>query len=548
MQIIIDIIIFLFSILIMLLMILYIWRLWSAIANTDNPVTLWEIKIPKILSKSPKGIELALESLIQNGGVGTWYKRTIRGAGIATFSLEIASIEGSIHFYIRGQNKFKQAIESAFYAQYPGIEIVPVEDYVHNIFYDHRSNSVDIWGCEYSLSESFRLPIKNEKRVKANTAISSEPSIKADMLPIKTYIDYNMDQNPKEEYIIDPLSPILEWMNSMGPGENAYYQILLQSEDKFDGKIFPKTYTAETTGETFTSKELGQEIIESLRLKKGVPTKIYINDPIYDDYGNIRKTTEKVKETYKDADGKEQTREVIKEVNLKYGENFFTAEEKKQGFKIILEQENEINIKSETKDQIKLINNKLSKTRMRAFMRSMYIADKKYSKKGENIQTTLGLLRPFSGPGYNSFSPYPTSPFDNDWDDIDGKQGPWIAENFFFNYVERGGFYKHIEDRSKDTNILTRILSNIYCGLFSNYGLDTVWNIILFRKSFAYKYTFRYLYEIIFHPTHHPESKPFVLSLDEIATLWHFPNSGANISGINRINTTSSSFPNNLPL
>ncbi|MDI9354755.1 MAG: hypothetical protein QM532_00705 [Cyanobium sp. MAG06] len=204
-------------------------------------------------------------------------------------------------------------------------------------------------------------------------------------------------------------------MNSMGPGEFGYYQILLQPEDKFDGGNFSKNYACSTTGEEFTSKELGNEYVESLRLGGGYKL-IKVGDIIYDDYGNPRKTSKKIKEKYIDpADGKEKERDVTVEENMKYGDNYFNADEKKQGYKIVyLSKENEQNIKQEIKDRIKQVGNKLGKTRMRSIIRAMYIADKSHSNKVQNIQTTLALMRPFGSPGYNSFSPTPTSPFDND--------------------------------------------------------------------------------------------------------------------------------------
>ncbi|MDI9354756.1 MAG: hypothetical protein QM532_00710 [Cyanobium sp. MAG06] len=60
------------------------------------------------------------------------------------------------------------------------------------------------------MGEKFTLPIKNNKRVNANKVLGSEPQMPADIIPIKTYVDYGMDKNPKDEYIIDPLLSILE--------------------------------------------------------------------------------------------------------------------------------------------------------------------------------------------------------------------------------------------------------------------------------------------------------------------------------------------------
>jgi hypothetical protein len=54
----------------------------------------------------------------------------------------------------------------------------------------------------------------------------------ADFLPLKTYVDYGLDGNPKEEYKIDPITPMLEFLGSIKQGEQIWYQILFRS-DKF---------------------------------------------------------------------------------------------------------------------------------------------------------------------------------------------------------------------------------------------------------------------------------------------------------------------------
>jgi hypothetical protein len=55
---------------------------------------------------------------------------------------------------------------------------------------------------------------------------------KPDAYPIKTYIDYGMDDNPKEEYKIDPLTPLVEAMGSIGRGQQAWFQIIARAHTK----------------------------------------------------------------------------------------------------------------------------------------------------------------------------------------------------------------------------------------------------------------------------------------------------------------------------
>jgi hypothetical protein len=55
---------------------------------------------------------------------------------------------------------------------------------------------------------------------------------KPDAYPIKTYIDYNLDKDPKEEYKVDPLAPLLEFLGSVGPNQQVWIQILVRAHKK----------------------------------------------------------------------------------------------------------------------------------------------------------------------------------------------------------------------------------------------------------------------------------------------------------------------------
>jgi hypothetical protein len=106
--------------------------------------------------------------------------------------------------------KFKNMIESQLYAQYPGVEVreLPV-DYTAEV----PEN-----GAGY-FSHSFHYKLT-----------------KADAYPIKTYIDYGLDKNPKEEEKIDPISVTLESLAALGPNEHMWLQILIKANRSYDFK------------------------------------------------------------------------------------------------------------------------------------------------------------------------------------------------------------------------------------------------------------------------------------------------------------------------
>jgi hypothetical protein len=163
---------------------------------------LLEIKLPKEILKSPAAMELFLYALHQTGGEASPYHTAWLGKSRAFFSLEIASIDGGVHFYIYTRTGLKNYVEAALYAQYPNVEIYPADDYAQKVFFNRSEHSM--FGTEFKLT-------------------------KDDAYPIKTYIDYGMDRDPKEEFKIDPITPLIEFMGSLGQGEQLWVQIVVRS-------------------------------------------------------------------------------------------------------------------------------------------------------------------------------------------------------------------------------------------------------------------------------------------------------------------------------
>lgn len=178
---------------------------------------LLEIIPPAEVKKTPAAMELFLVSLHQTSGESTWIKKYILGKTRAWFSLEIVSLGGEVHFYIWTRVGFRRFIESQIFAQYPNIEIKESEDYAQIFDFDPAVN--DVWGAEFMLKEP-------------------------DPFPIKTYVDYLLDMEDKEESQVDPITPMLELMSSLNPGEYMWFQFIIRAhktEDKHPEKWFGKT-------------------------------------------------------------------------------------------------------------------------------------------------------------------------------------------------------------------------------------------------------------------------------------------------------------------
>lgn len=172
---------------------------------------LLEIRLPREILKGPMSAEVLINMLCQTKDPD-WWEYWMKGTLRAWFSLEIVSIGGEIHFYIYSQKFFKNLIEAQVYAQFPDAEVAVVDDYSKEFFADteNLTKEWDCWGTEMTLNKS-------------------------DVFPIKTYIDYGLQESStKEEQKTDPFTATLEFLGSLKQGESAWIQILIRGnkEDK----------------------------------------------------------------------------------------------------------------------------------------------------------------------------------------------------------------------------------------------------------------------------------------------------------------------------
>lgn len=201
------------------ILIMVFWNLWLQYVRAEfvekQGSLLLEIKLPLEITRSPAALELFYSALYQTGSA-TFLETYWDGKVRPWFSLEMVSIGGQVHFFIWTWPKFRNYIESHLYAHYPNIEITESPDY--SIGMPHDPENITMWMTQYKLSD-------------------------ADAVPIKTYIDYGLDKDPKEEFKIDPLVPIIEFLGSIQHGEQIWIQILFQAHRKeglVDGRIFKK--------------------------------------------------------------------------------------------------------------------------------------------------------------------------------------------------------------------------------------------------------------------------------------------------------------------
>jgi hypothetical protein len=238
-------------------------RLWVTYVQSDfiakQENVLLEIRFPEIVDKSPAAMESILAVLHMTSGESTFIDRLWLGKIRVWHSLEIASFGGQVHFFVWTRKSARQVVINQFYAHYPNIEIQEVPDYATR--FDFNLEQYALWGCDFAYTGK-------------------------DMYSIKTYPEYGLDKDPKDEFKIDPMASLIELLGSIGPRQQMWIQIIIRShkgglptasmfkKEKFDdiAKAEIKSiYTSpemidirEEEGGTRTTKKLSKSQIDKI--------------------------------------------------------------------------------------------------------------------------------------------------------------------------------------------------------------------------------------------------------------------------------------------
>lgn len=466
--------------------------------NTDYmksiKYSLLEIKLPREINKSPEATEIFLRAVYDGGGLGSWIKEQWKGAMPALTSLEIVSLEGVIHFYIRAESKFKPRIEAAIYSQYPNVEIIEVEDYVNLLpkVDRHNKEGYGFWGSDWKLSKKGGMDEYGDDKTKQLVKIEYP----GDMYPIKTYKDWGLDKDPKEMYKHDPLTYLLEQFGAIGEGEYFAHQILIREAGKWND-----IYTIEKGKDKEGNKKLSDLVKLEIDKYKKKWTLKKKDSTEKDEWGN----------TKKDKDGND----------LKYVEDILSP-------KAIPPNERE----QDAKENLELIQRKMSKPQVIAKMRTIYVNNgKTEANMGARIAMLGAILRSFNEDAFNTFVPDMSTfpdPFDYTWQDPYKHYSNWRKENLFNAYISRGGMFSLSGGMGKGTK---KILDNA-----------------MFNTPNHIRKIYSDISNILFHPFKPTRNKyGYILNLEELATLYHFPGEVAATPTLPRIDSTKASQPFNIP-
>ncbi|HEY4479212.1 MAG TPA: hypothetical protein VI981_02560 [Candidatus Paceibacterota bacterium] len=165
---------------------------------------LLEIRLPIDIVKNPKAMEIFYTALYQTG-TATYIETYIKGKVKPWFSIEMCSFGGQIKFFIWTWPKYRNLVETQLYGQFPSIEIIEAPDYTKNVHHDPVN--LPLWGTNFKM-------------------------VRDQAFPLKTYFDYGLHTDPKEEYKIDPMTSTIEFLGSAQKGEQIWIQILFQAHKK----------------------------------------------------------------------------------------------------------------------------------------------------------------------------------------------------------------------------------------------------------------------------------------------------------------------------
>lgn len=160
---------------------------------------LLKITVPKSSEQTPKAVENLFASIAGAHSPISFVEKWFLGRTQSAFTFEIVSIDGNVAYYMYCERCLRDFAEASVYAQYPDAEVYEVEDYARKVPSHYPDEEWDLWCTEM-------IPVM------------------PDPYPIKTYPEF---EDAVSGEFKDPLASMLENFARLGPGEQAWYQIVL---------------------------------------------------------------------------------------------------------------------------------------------------------------------------------------------------------------------------------------------------------------------------------------------------------------------------------
>jgi len=423
------------------------WKLWVHYIRQDFisgiDYVLLEIVPPREVLRNPRAMELFISNALYHWSYKGGKEEYWQGAVWFWFSLEIASIDGQVHFYIRTPTRIRGLIETQMYAQYPQAQVKEVPDYTLAVDKISPESAWMGWGCEFALK-------------------------KHEAYPIKTYVDFGLDKDPKEELKIDPLSPLIELFASIKKGEQMWTQIVITPDKK----------------EYKTKGIFG----------KGEGTNDWVK-AAQDELAKLLGPYSSYKDVEEGPGGVSLKRSRI-----------------------------EVRVPDFLKRAVDGMSKKTSKLAFETGIRTMYIAKKEDWDLSSRRNIRL-IYRQFDSPDVNGLIRINSSQADalnSSILSLSPEQVMVLANRMLHEYRERA-FY-HLPLRHH---------------LFAIHTFEE-----LFPKPIIHPIAMMFIKPFFLPYVHH---KTFMLNVEELATLWHFPGQILKVPTLERIESKEASPPPNLP-
>lgn len=272
-------------------------------------------------------------------------------------------------------------------------------------------------------------------------------------MPIKTYVDYGLDKDPKEEFKIDPITPVLEYLGSLSEGEQAWIQIGLRAPGKD------------------VIKPLPTDPKERAAFKKANKMKWYENKLMVDWTDGAKDEVKKLTKRDKKMD---------KENPVNPAEMKLTKQEL---------------------EKVDAVERGLSKLAFDTSIRAVYFATKEAFSPA-NSSALMGTFKQYNTPHLNSFE----------------IKAPMVK----YAWMDKGGA-KINADKKK-------IFEQYKARAFFYWGFIPVAGLAKWKSN-------RYI-----------AGKPFIMTVEEIATIFHFPGDTAKTSNVLRVEAKKVEPPANLPI
>ena len=189
-----------------------VWGEYSEfIFNVKGKNVLLEIRPPAETEKSPKIMEQVFAALHSWSAPNKFEKYCGWRPLQDKYTFEIASLEGTVRFFVRCPVAARNNVEAQIYAHYPDAEIFEADDYTLKVPRNLPNKNWDLWGSSLAL-------------------------LKKDAVPIRVYKYFKEDVTGK---MIDPLASMTEAMSRIGKNEYMWFQVIFTPEN--EPKWLPKS-------------------------------------------------------------------------------------------------------------------------------------------------------------------------------------------------------------------------------------------------------------------------------------------------------------------